>query len=354
MNIKRFCCLLLITLVAFQFTTSQADAQRKRRGRANSTPAVPEEPVLKQDSAKEKPKAKPVSPEVKKLLRNSKPSQFVRIKEKDGKPLSLDTAIVRYVPREGKSGIVVDLVGVVHVGDTKYYERLNRRFENYDVVLYELVAPKGKRIPRGGVRSDNPLAMIQELMTLVLQLDMQTRCIDYTCTNFVHADLSPQEMAQAIKKRGDDSLTLTLSIAADILRNINKMEEKGNANPFGGAGDNPLGLLLDPKGPAKLKTMMARQLEQVGNGTGLGKTLNTILIDDRNAACMKVFQKEVIKGKKKIAIFYGAAHMPDFERRLRGDYGMRKESVEWYTAWDLRPREINLLELMNRLNRLNR
>jgi hypothetical protein len=50
---------------------------------------------------------------------------------------------------------------------------------------------------------------------------------------------------------------------------------------------------------------------------------------------MKVFQKELAKGKKKIAIFYGAGHMPDFEKRLRLDFGMEKKSVQWLEAWDL-------------------
>jgi hypothetical protein len=61
---------------------------------------------------------------------------------------------------------------------------------------------------------------------------------------------------------------------------------------------------------------------------------------------MKVLQKELVGGKKKIAIFYGAAHMPDFERRLVEDFGMRRQGEEWLTAWDLRPRPINLFRLL--------
>jgi hypothetical protein len=105
--------------------------------------------------------------------------------------------------------------------------------------------------------------------------------------------------------------------------------------------------LTDPKGPSKLKRVMAEQLADLDNAN-LGKTLTTILVDDRNAACMKVLQKEIVKGTKRIAIFYGAAHMPDFEQRLINDFGMQRESEEWFNAWDLRLREVNLLELLNR------
>ena len=51
---------------------------------------------------------------------------------------------------------------------------------------------------------------------------------------------------------------------------------------------------------------------------------------------MKVFQQELVKGHKRIGIFYGAAHMPDFERRLTEEFGMRLQSEKWLTAWDLR------------------
>jgi hypothetical protein len=80
--------------------------------------------------------------------------------------------------------------------------------------------------------------------------------------------------------------------------------------------------------------MMAQQLAEA-DGPGLGQTVNTILITDRNGAAMKVFQKELAKGRKKVAIFYGAAHMPDFEKRLREDFGLKPDSVTWLKAWDL-------------------
>ena len=63
-----------------------------------------------------------------------------------------------------------------------------------------------------------------QVMTIVLDLDSQIEHIDYSKKNFVHADLSPAEMMEAIKKRGDDGLTLALSIAADVLRQQNLVE----------------------------------------------------------------------------------------------------------------------------------
>ena len=77
---------------------------------------------------------------------------YMRVtRDEQNKPLALQTAIVHFVSARGKRrGATVDLVGAVHVGDDAYYRTLNEKFAEYDVVLYELVAPEGTRIPKGG------------------------------------------------------------------------------------------------------------------------------------------------------------------------------------------------------------
>src|SRR5262249_38376544 len=70
------------------------------------------------------------------------------------------------------------------------------------------------------------------------------------------------------------------------------------------------------RGRRKFKRMMAHQFEVAGGDVSLGGTINRLLVEDRNKACIKVLQQQLTAGKKKIAIFYGAAHMPDFNKRL--------------------------------------
>lgn len=273
--------------------------------------------------------------------------KFIRIVHDENKnPVALQTATVRYLAATGEGDVTVDLIGVVHIGDRGYYQKLNKQFEQYDVVLYELVAPPGTRIPKGGkAASGNPVALLQSAMKFVLSLESQTEQIDYTRKNLIHADLSVAGIAEAIDKRGDTGLTLALSIAADLLRQQNLQER---ARPQVAAKPeaelDAWSLLLDQDAPLKLKRMMAAQLAAAGGDTGLGPTVNTLLISDRNAAALKVMQKELAKGRKKIAIFYGAAHMPDFDRHLREDFGLRQQNTQWRTAWDLRERPLGVLE----------
>jgi len=284
---------------------------------------------------------------------------FLRLQRNEaGEAVSLQTSIVRYRSASGEGDLLVDLVGAVHIADPSYYNTLNKQFDQYDVVLYELVAPKGHERPeRNRERSDNPLAMIQQIARTVLQLESQLDLIDYKKKNLVHADLSPEGMAKAMKERGENEFTLLLGITADVMRQFNReklrAEEEGggsaSAFPSEGLGEDfdPLKFMLDPHAPVKLKRLMAEQFGKMKleEGAGLGQTIDTILIKDRNQACMRVFQKELAAGKRKIAIFYGAAHMPDFERRLVTEFGLKKTGIHWLTAWDMEIRGNQLQQL---------
>ena len=122
-------------------------------------------------------------------------------KSKDGELLAMETAIVHFVSKDKEAkGLSVDLVGVVHVGEKEYYKALNKLFESYDVVLYELVAPEGTRIPKGGgKRGGGAITALQSGMKTMLELEFQLEHIDYTKENlylqrqqFANHDLKAQ------------------------------------------------------------------------------------------------------------------------------------------------------------------
>lgn len=265
--------------------------------------------------------------------------QFMRLtRDADGAVTRLQTAIARYVPQSGEGELEVDLIGAVHIADRRYYKDLQEQFEEYDALLFELVMPEDALVPDGEpVVAEDPLGMILQMGLDLLELQSQKDHIDYRRPNFVHADLSPEQMAEAMRARGDDVFTLGLSALADTLRQQNLAELHAAETDLPEPPEiDPFALLLDPNAATDLKRYLAEQMfaqEQVG---GLGPTLDRLLIDDRNEQCMRVFQRELVNGKKKIGIFYGAMHLADFDRRLREDFGLRQEQVSWLTAWDLR------------------
>jgi hypothetical protein len=262
-----------------------------------------------------------------------KPTRFLRVmRDKQKVPTALETAVVRYVPANGKQTIAVDLVGAVHVGDKAYYDELNKRLGTYDVVLYELVAPKGTRIKKGD-RDDSTFARV---IKNLLELESQVQQIDYTKKHFVHADMSPAEMAKAMEKRGETGLSVFFSVLTEMMKETNKRMQAAQKGGKPVPQISIATLLFDPDRAVKLKRYMAEEFDSQDPSLALGKTLNVMLIDDRNKACIKVLDAEIKKGKKRIAIFYGAAHMPDFETRLLKEYGLKRKSVEWVRAWKLK------------------
>jgi hypothetical protein len=262
---------------------------------------------------------------------------FMRLgRDSHDRPLALEVATGHYTSTDGKS-IVVDLIGAIHIGDADYYRKLNERFRTYDKVLFELVMPEGQSLKGlGNHRSNHPIGMLQQSLPGLLDLDYQLRAIDYTAKNFEHADLSPDEMAEAIRKRGDNAASVGIKVFFDLLNQANRLSE-ASSKKGGDLGQlELLSALFDPNRPLALKKMFAEQLDLLGGlGTGLGATLDTILVQDRNDAAMKVLKKEIGRGTRRIAIFYGAAHMPDFDRRLTQELKLKRDSLTWDAAWDL-------------------
>jgi hypothetical protein len=259
---------------------------------------------------------------------------FLRVVRDDQKvPQALETSVVRYVGKSGKyAGATVDLIGAVHVGEKSYYEALNKRFETYEVLLYELVADKGTKIPKGGGkgRSSHPLGMMQEGMTDVLGLVHQLRHVDYTKKNFVHADMSPDEFSKKMDERGESWMSMMF-----------RMMGQGMAMQASKPNERPelemLMAFFDSNKELKLKRALAKQFEDmdVMMAAFEGEEGSTI-ITERNKAALKVLEDQLKAGKKNIGIFYGAGHLPDMDERLRDEFGLERQPPEWLTAWDMR------------------
>jgi hypothetical protein len=77
---------------------------------------------------------------------------------------------------------------------------------------------------------------------------------------------------------------------------------------------------------------MMNQLDDAGWVIGGG---GSAIITDRNEAALKVLRQEIKNGKKKIAIFYGAAHLPEFAKSLEKDFQLKYTGSDWVIAWDL-------------------
>ncbi len=240
-----------------------------------------------------------------------------------------ETAIARF---EDAKGRVVDLIGAVHIGERAYYEELNRRFRGYEVLLYELVSATG-RIPDPKLRSGNLLSMLQTFLGEVLDLSFQLDVIDYGAENFVHADLDPKALASRMSALGprDFLKVFFRSLAVGVKARKHAREDQvlvfqAMFSLFGRSRARQLRLLL-----GKQLLRFDEMLYAQGGKNGR----DWPLIGSRNAAAFEVLDTELAKGRRKLGIFYGVAHLPDMSTRLE-KRGFRFLASDWVTAWECR------------------
>jgi hypothetical protein len=261
---------------------------------------------------------------------------FLRlVRDEDGKPLALQTSIVTYAPADpAKGDMLVELIGAVHIGEKGYYEALNKEFEKYDALLYELVAPENTRIPKerkGGPGS--AVGGVQVGMKEMLELEFQLDRIDYTKENFVHADMSPEEFAKSMADRGESFSKMFFTMMGY------GFAQQGKAG--GKPAEVDLLMALFAKNRAnRMKLIMAEQFDSMeGQMDILEGPEGSTILTERNRKAFEVLDRELKAGKKKLGVFYGAAHLPDMERRLVNDFGMQRKSERWIDAWNLRDKK---------------
>lgn len=296
--------------------------------------------------------------------------QFIRV-EKIEHGTALQTALVHY----SKGDATVDLVGAVHIADKKFYQDLNQRFQAYDALLFEGIgggnrpaapepepepklrdpspeelekaaASKGPPVGEGSAPAEDEPAVPAEkpaaaapaparkanlggLHTVYqksaqwLGLSYQMQEIDYRKANFVHADLNAEEFFAMQAERGESVVGFALKTGLRQ-REGKKVHEPNSYKMLASL------ITGDKNG---LKRELVQTLGQ-GDDQVAGLAGENVIISERNAKCLQVLDQQVQAGRKKLGIFYGAAHFPDMEKRLL-ERGWKKTGAEWLTAWDI-------------------
>ncbi len=251
---------------------------------------------------------------------------FARFSENE-EVAKLDTVVVRY---KDKKGATVDLIGVIHIGDAGYYDALNERFKGYDALLYEMIG--GKADDEKAASKKDTLRFFYILYQQMLDLEFQMNGIDYSPGNFVHADMNWAQFQRRMKKK-DENLFSSVAKAFEHQEQV-RAEGKGD-----GLVDlqKMMEAIYNGGSAEEIKLEFARQfanMETLMTAMDKGKG-GSVIIAERNKVALKVLAREIKKGKKKLALFYGAAHLPGMDERLREKMGFEKVSEEWLTAWDI-------------------
>ena len=147
----------------------------------------------------------------------------------------------------------------------------------------------------------------------------------------VDADMSPADLYKSMKDRGESFWTLFFRMMGQGIAQQADKQDKGKSM------DGELLLALFDKNRAvMLKRVMAEQFENLG-GTmqALEGPNGSAIITERNKVALEGLTKQIAAGKRHVALFYGAGHMSDMEKRWESEFGLKRESEQWLTAWNL-------------------
>jgi len=260
-------------------------------------------------------------------------TKFIRV-NRDQKNVHLQTGITTYE----KNGVTVDLIGAIHIADAKYYTKLNKQFTQYDSLLFEMVggdqmvnAKKPHKKEAENKPSDPMLAMLGNVYGMagkLLNLQGQNEGIDYTAKNFVHADLSLEAFEKLQAEKGESLLGFALENA----KNAQNAPQPGAPE----AKQPNLQKLLLAVLSGNSNGIKLELVDTLGGAADqmAGMMGQSVIIGDRNSACLKILDEQAKAGKKKLGIFYGAAHFPFMEKEIL-KMGYKKTNHQWLTAWDI-------------------
>jgi hypothetical protein len=250
---------------------------------------------------------------------------YVRFVEADGSQGdgALQTAVATF-RAPGRDQTII-LYGVVHIAESEFYGRVQRDLDSYDTVLYEGVSP-GKEAP---TEADRSLSELQKAMGEMLGLTFQKDGIDYTRRNLVHADMNMDELKA--RMGGGTINPLGQFLSPDQMKSMAPFMRM-----FATFGKTLM--QANPHMRDQLKLQMGRQLaNQTMDALGgqMGEKMTQVILLDRNQVCFDVLQHQLeTQHDGTIAIFYGAAHMPDMQRRLEA-IGFQLQSKRWMSAWTM-------------------
>lgn len=255
---------------------------------------------------------------------------FARIDtDEQDQPRALQLAIATYAPKDDDRNLSVDLISAIHIGDASYYAELNDRFREYDALLFELVAPEGATAANKIARRKGFISSAQIGMTKLLGLTFQLDGIDYDRANFVHADLSPAELRQSMDERGESLYVYFWRIVFATLDEYAK-------DPLGLRDWEMLSAMISSDQNDSFKTVIAYEMTNIDQVQDvLGEDSGSAVIGARNQRAIDMLLREIDSGANRLGIFYGVAHMPDLEDRLRDQLALAYRKTTWVDAWQL-------------------
>jgi hypothetical protein len=288
------------------------------------------------------------------------PHAYTRIANPDANTVALQIALHKFVPARHR-GPAIWLVAVMHVGEPDYYRALQSFLDTQTVVLYEGInaqahphhvhdasvaapqAPMPAAPPTGAKAGYSMQSTLARSLGLVFQLE----AIDYDRANFLNSDLSIEQIQRILAGGGPrvaPGQAGGTNASFETLLQI--MDGRSLLGSLFKIGMQLMAASPELQAVAKLTLIEAvgRLKGDLSDVQGLPpdwKQLVKVLIEARNQNLMADLKVELkkIPSSGSIAVFYGAGHMDDLEKRVTGDLHYRPADETWLTAFSVNLRK---------------
>jgi hypothetical protein len=278
------------------------------------------------------------------------PEPYLRI-TRSNSTVALQVAVRQLLPRNPRQPVVW-LVGASHIGEATYFIQLQHRLDAADLVLYEGVG--GRQLSEAPPADTNtaPASTRGSLQTTLaesLGLKFQLAAINYHRAHFQNSDLTLEEIQHLFVRQRNASQQQGEGAEEEFDRMIGLMDGSSIWSLVAQAGLRILE--VSPKLQGMMRLVLIETLGRVhgdladmqGVSSSIQELLR-VLIRERNARVMQDV-KNLLRQRAPpptIAIFYGAGHLDDLEKRLVTEQAFRPGITEWHTAFSVNPETAGL------------
>ena len=237
---------------------------------------------------------------------------YVRTVQSGSDTFSIQTAS-RTFRRAGSPDI--ELVGAMHAAEPAYYRSLQQRLSRADLVLYELVVDEDDaKVDQAAMQRAEDKSAFSRLASS-LGLISQNRGIDVNKKNFRRCDMTYQQMIVRLQEEAQqgNSEGKSAHAAKNEFAKLGRVLSGGSWMINGVVGLVGMNHSLRER----VRFMLVAAWQESDDDAALHPRLQQLILEDRNEFAMNELAKVLRREKhQRIAIFYGAAHLPDMEKRL--------------------------------------
>ncbi|MEX2606688.1 MAG: hypothetical protein WD708_05020 [Kiritimatiellia bacterium] len=278
-------------------------------------------------------------------------SGFLRIRSTPEQSDCLEVAVRTFAIGGGTEPVRLQLVGVSHIGTESYFQEIQELLAKADVILFEGVDGDQPAFKQASGEEGRQRHTLQSNLALALGLVFQLHHIDYNQAHFINSDLTSLQLMALFE--GEEMPEAAPAAHAQMENLIDNMEQTGVR---GRIAASVLAFLDTRPGWAKgmcwgMVNILGNVTGNVSEYTGLPdhlRVLMRVLIEKRNEKVMADIhdQLQQLTPGQTLAVFYGAAHMHDFDSRIRETYPADLLYTTWMTAFcgNLQTSGLNLIE----------